>query len=178
MSNLTSDAIVNPVGSGAGPFQFDLPVKATAKVFLGSLCTQLTASGMVVPYSTASAGVVVGVAQHAADNTASGASDGDVRVRVESKRMFALDNGTSGDAFADTDLIGSVVYGTDDHTVAKTSNSAARKPVGFFFGFETDGKVRVFIDPAMASIVAALLALTDTPASADALRDNIVASFG
>ncbi len=177
MANLTEDAIIDTVG-GPGPFCFDLPVDAGSKVFAGSLCTQLTATGMAVPYSTAAAGVVVGVAQHAADNSAAGTSDGDKRVRVETKRCYAFANGAGGDAFSEASLIGSVVYGTDDHTVADNSNSLARTPVGFFMGMETDGKVRVYVDPIVAKIVLALQGLTDTPASADALRDNIVGSFG
>lgn len=176
MANLTEDGIIETIGSGAGPFGPHLPVAAATKVFKSSLCSQLTASGMVVPYSTALSGPVVGVAQHAADNSAG--ADGDRRIKVETKRMFAFDNGTAGDAFADTDAIGRVVYGTDDHTIAKTSNSQARKAVGFFFGMEVDGKVRVFVDPPLAKIVDALQTLTDAPASADALRDNLVAAFG
>jgi hypothetical protein len=93
MANFTSDGILDTIG-GPGPFCFDLPVDAGSKVFRGSLCTQLTATGCVVPYSTAAAGVVVGVAQHAADLTAAGTADGDKRVRVETFRMFAFDNGT------------------------------------------------------------------------------------
>ncbi len=177
MANLTSDSIVSPIG-GPGPFAFDLPVDAGSKVYLGSLCTQLTATGMVVPYSTAAAGVVVGVAQHAADNSAAGTADGDKRVRLETKRMYAFANGAGGDAFSEASLIGSVVYGSDDHTVADNSNSLARKAVGFFYGMESDGYVRVFVDPALAAIVNALQILTDTPATADALRDNIVGIFG
>ncbi len=177
MANLTADGIVNTSG-GPGPFQFDLPVDAGSAVFHGSLCTQLTATGMVVPYSTAAAGVAVGVAQHAADNSAAGAADGDKRVRIETKRMFVFTNGAGGDAFSEATLIGSLVYGTDDHTVAKTSGTQARKAVGFFYGMETDGTVRVFVDPALASIVNVLQTLTDTPATADALRDGIVAAFG
>jgi len=177
MSNYTEDATVDTVG-GPGPFCFDLPVDAGSKVYKGSLCTQLTATGMVVPYSTAAAGVAVGVAQHAADNSAAGTSDGDKRVRIETKRMFAFANGAGGDAFSEASLIGSLVYGSDDHTVADNSNSLARKAVGFFMGMETDGKVRVFVDPCLAAIVNALQGLTDAPATADALRDNIVASFG
>lgn len=175
MANLTEDGIIETVG-GPGPFCFDLPVDGGSKVFLQSLCTQLTATGMVVPYSTAAAGVVVGVAQHGADNTTG--NDGDLRVKLESKRMFAFANGAGGDAFSEASLIGSVVYGTDDHTVADNSNSLARKAVGFFMGMESDGKVRVFVDPTLAAIVNALQGLTDAPATADALRDNIVAAFG
>lgn len=177
MANYTADAIIDTVG-GPGPFCFDLPVDAGSKVYKGSLCTQLTATGAVVPYSTGAAGVAVGVAQHAADLTAAGTADGDKRVRIETKRMFAFDNGAGGDAFSEASLIGSVVFGTDDHTVADNSSAATRKPVGFFYGMETDGKVRVFVDPALAFIVNALQTLTDTPATADALRDNIVAILG
>lgn len=177
MANYTEDAIIETVG-GPGPFTFDLPVDAGSKVFKGSLCTQLTATGAVVPYSTAAAGVVVGVAQHAADNSAAGAADGDKRVRVETLRAYAFDNGAGGDAFSEATLIGAVVYGTDDHTVADNSNSQARKAVGFFLGMEADGKVRVYVNPMLAKIVDVLQGLTDAPATADALRDNIVAAFG
>ena len=177
MANYTADAIVDTIG-GPGPFTLDLPVDAGSKVFQGSLCTQLTATGMVVPYSTASAGVVVGVAQHAADNSAAGTADGDKRVRIETKRMYAFTNGAGGDAFSEASLIGSVVYGSDDHTVADNSNSQARKAVGFFYGMESDGKVRVWIDPPLAAVVNALQGLTNSPATADALRDEIVAAFG
>lgn len=177
MANQTSDGVIDAIG-GHGPYCFDLGVKAATAVFTGSLCTQLTASGFVVPYSTAAAGVVVGVAQFTADNTAAGAADGDKRVRLECFRAFAFTNGTSADAFSEATLIGSVVFGTDDTTVAKTSSGATRKPVGFFMGMELDGKVRVYVNPCLAAIVNVLQSLTDTPATADALRDNIVAAFG
>jgi hypothetical protein len=177
MANYTSDAIIETIG-GPGPFCFDLPVDAGSKVYAGSLCTQLTATGMVVPYSTASAGVAVGVAQHAADNSAAGTADGDKRVRVETMRVFAFDNGAGADAFSEASLIGAVVFGSDDHTVADNSSTQTRKAVGFFMGMETDGKVRVFVDPRLAAIVNVLQTLTDAPATADALRETIVAAFG
>lgn len=177
MANYTEDAIVDTIG-GPGPFCFDLPVDAGSKVYKGSLCTQLTATGMIVPYSTAAAGVVVGVAQHAADNSAASTSDGDKRVRVEAMRMHAFTNGAGADAFSEASLIGSVVYGTDDHTVADNSATQTRKAVGFFYGMESDGKVRVMINPALAAIVNVLQTLTDAPATADALRETIVAAFG
>lgn len=161
---------------GAEGVIMDLPVDGGSTIYKGTLQTQLTATGMVVPYSTASAGSVIGVAQNDADN-ASGA-DGAIRVRVETRRVFAFTNGTAGDAFSEASLIGSLVYGTDDHTVADNSNSLARKPVGFFMGMESDGKVRVFVDPCMAEIVRLLQTLTDAPATADALRDNLVGIFG
>jgi hypothetical protein len=170
MANATSN--LDRITIGKEGYIFDLPVEGGEHIYEGTLVSQLTASGCVVPYSTASSEHAVGVAQHEQDNT-SGA-DADKRVRVESGRMFAFTNGASADAFADTDFIGAPVYASDDHTVAKTSDTNARKPVGFFYGFEADGKVRVFVDPALARLYAAIAALTDSPASVDALRDNLV----
>lgn len=175
MSNATSEVLIESIG-GAGPFQFQLPVDGGTHIYKGVIVSQLTATGAIVPYSTASSGVAVGVAQHEADNTSG--LDGDKRCIVETKRAYAFANGTSGDAFSEATLIGSLVYGIDDHTVADNSNSGARKAVGFFFGMESDGKVRVFIDPSLARIVEVLQLLTDSPATADALRDNIVSAFG
>lgn len=174
MANATNELIITAFGPEG--VIMDLPVDGGSTIYKGTLCTQLTATGMLVPYSTASAGSVVGVAQNGADN-ASG-SDGNVRARVETKRVFAFANGGGGDAFSEASLIGALVYGTDDHTVADNSNSLARKPVGFFMGMEDGGKVRVYVDPCMAEIVRLLQTLTDAPATADALRDNLVGIFG
>lgn len=173
MSNSTTN--LARITHGKEGYIFDLPVAASTHIYDGTLVVQVTATGGLAPYSTASSGWVVGVAQHEQDNS-SGAL-GDKRARVESHRVYAFTNGTAGDAFADVDKIGIPVYGTDDHTVAKTSNSGARQPVGFFMGFEADSKVRVLIDPILARVYATLMALTDTPATADALRDNLVAGF-
>lgn len=149
MANAQTPLIINSIGHEG--YIFDLPVDGGTIIYEGTLVTQLTATGMVVPYSTASSEVAIGVAQHSQDNSAG--ADGDKRVRIESKRAYAFSNGLAADAFADTDLIGIPVYGTDDHTVAKTSSTGARKAVGFFLGMETDGKVRVFIDPAAARTI-------------------------
>lgn len=174
MANATTNLILETI-AGAGPLTFDLPVDGGTHIYKGTLLAQLTATGQAVPYSTASSSHCVGIALHEVDNTG---SDGDKRVQIQTKRMVALDNGAGGDAFSDTHIIGSLVYGSDDHTVADNSNSVARKPIGFFYGFEDDGKVRVFLDPALAHVVDMLQTLTDTPASVDALRDDIVGQFG
>lgn len=172
MANTTKNLIRDAVG-GPGLI-FHLPVDGGARIFDGSLVAQL-GDGTVVPYSTASSGVCIGVAQHEADNT--GGADGAVRVYVETERVFCFTNGAGGDAFSEASIIGSPVYGSDDNVVADNSNSAVRKCVGFFAGMEADGKVRVFISPSRAFVINALATLTDTPATADALRDNIVASM-
>lgn len=148
MANATSNLKTDTLGDG--PFICDLPVDGGSTIYKGTLLSQLTATGMVVPYSTAASGVCIGVAQHEADNA--DGSDGDLRVRVESKRAYAFANGAGGDAFSEASLIGSIVYGSDDHTVADNSNNSARRAVGFFLGMEADGKVRVFVDPAAASL--------------------------
>jgi hypothetical protein len=175
MANATADLIRTTIGAG-GPFVFDLPIDGGSTIYANTLVTQLTATGMVVPYSTAAAGVCVGMSEHGNDNAAG--ADGAKRVRIQTKFMVALANGAGGDAFSEASLIGAVVYGSDDHTVADNSNSQARKAIGFFYGMETDGLVRVFLDPQAAAIVNALQGLTDAPATADALRDEIVAAFG
>ena len=175
MANATADLPIDTIG-GPGPFTMNLPVDGGATIYRGTLVSQLTSTGMAVPYSTASSGPCIGVAQHGIDNA--GGSDGDVRVMVETKRCYAFANGAGGDAFSEASLIGALVYGTDDHTVADNSNSLARKAVGFFMGMEADGAVRVMVDPLLANIVDMLQTLTDTPASADALRDDIAGQFG
>jgi hypothetical protein len=170
MANAQTNQIINSIGMAG--YIFDLPVNAGAHIYEGTLVSQLTATGMAVPYSTLLSEHAVGMAQHEQDATL--ALAGARRIRVESRRMFAFTNGLAADAFADTDLIGSPVYATDDHTVAKTSGGNTRKAVGFYMGFEADGKVRVFVDPMLARLYGALGALTDTPATADALRDDII----
>lgn len=150
MANATSDLITDTIG-GPGPFTINLPVKAATVIYRGTLVAQDTASGMLVPYSTASSGVAVGVAQHGTSNAAG--ANGDKRVWVETKRAYAFKNGSGGDAFSEASLIGSVAYGTDDSTVADNDGSATRKAVGFFIGMEADGRVRVFVDPMAASLV-------------------------
>lgn len=147
MANATSNLIPTTVG-GPGPYTFDLPVDGGSHIYKGTLVSQLTATGAVVPYSTASTGVAIGVAQHEADNT--GGSDGDKRVLIESYRMYAFDNGAGGDAFSEASLIGALVYGSDDHTVADNDATGTRQKVGVFMGMESDGKVRVLVTPGLS----------------------------
>lgn len=153
MANATDNLIIEAVG-GPGPFEFDLPVDGGSHIYKGTLVSQLTGTGAAVPYSTAASGVCVGVSQNESDNT-SGA-DGAKRVLVESKRMYSFANdGTN--PFSEASLIGAVAYGSDDHTVASSSSTHTRAPVGFFCGMQADGKVRVYVDPPAAAIVQALL---------------------
>ncbi len=174
MANATAPLIRATLGLEG--YIFDLPVDGGSRIYEGTFVSQLTSTGQAVPTATASSGVCVGVAQHTVDNVSG--NDGDKRIQVETKRMFAFTNGATTDAFSEASLIGSVAYALDDNIVADNSNSGANKAVGFFFGMEDDGKVRVYVDPVAARIVDVLKTLTDAPATADALRDNIVAAFG
>lgn len=174
MSNATANLVTQTMGDG--PFTFDVPIKGSTHIYKGTLISQHS-GGYFVPTTTSGGGPVVGVAQHEQNNAG---SDGAKRVRVETCRMYAFNNGATTDAFSDLSVIGKPAYALDDHTVADNSASATLKCVGKFMGFEADGKVRVFVDPGYNRLVDALntlALLTDSPASADALRDNIVASI-
>lgn len=175
MANTAENLTITSLGPEG--ISFHLPVDGGAHIYEGSFVSQLTATGCVVPTSTAASGVCVGVATMESDNTSG--SDGDKRVKVETKRLYLASNGTAGDAFSDASLIGSVAYAFDDHTVYDNSASNTLQPVGFFMGMDASGKVKVFVDPVAASIVAAIkaIALTDSPASADALRDDLQADL-
>ncbi len=176
MTNATAE-FTGAEAMGDGPFIFDLPVKASTAIYKGTLICQHS-GGYAVPLTTSGGGACTGVAQH---GVASTAVDGSKRIRVETKRAFAFTNGLTTDAFAETSKVGAPVYALDDHTVADNSATATNPCIGYFLGMESDGKVRVFVDPGYAYLITALntalILLTDTPATADALRDNIVASI-
>jgi hypothetical protein len=168
-------------------------VDGGAHIYEGTFVSQLTATGMLVPGSTASSGPAVGVSKHEQDNTSG--SDGAKRCEFETDRVFLFANGTAGDACSEATMLGSPLFMIDDHTVADNDNSGARQRAGYFMGMEPDGKVRVLVVAATLSGVApvaltfsavagtandtleALADPTDTPASADALRDDLVANL-
>lgn len=174
-SNLTS---IEPVSTSPGPFKASVPVKGSTHIYKGTIVSQHS-GGYYVPGTTSGGGGACGIAQHEMNNTS--ATDGAARVQIEFMRAYAFPNGLTTDAFSDTSVFGAPVYMTDDHTVADNSGSAVNKCIGWFMGFEADGKVRVFLDPGYAYLVNAINALqllTDTPSTADALRDNIVSVMG
>lgn len=149
MANATRDLDTQSVG-GPGPFIFHIPVLGATRIYAGTLVSQIIATGLAVPYSTALSSHAVGVATAAADNSAGAA--GAKRVQVETKRMFEFTNGAGGDAFSEASLIGSKVYATDDHTVADNDGGATRKCIGTFYGMQDGGKVRVFVDPSIGAL--------------------------
>jgi hypothetical protein len=193
MSNATASLVLFPYGQGGR--EIFLPVDGGSKVYAGTLVSQLTATGMVVAGSTASSGPAVGVAVHDQDN--SGGSDADVRVKVITDRIFCFANGTNTDACSEATLMGAPIYMNDDHTVYDNDASGTLKRAGYFAGMEPDGKVRVYVtafgapsvsaDPGALTFAAvagsanqtleAMADPTDTPATADALRDDLVANL-
>lgn len=175
MANLTVDIPITTVGA-SGPTNVHVPVKGSTTIYKGGLVAQHS-GGYYVPLTTSGGGCAVGVAQATVANSG---ADGAKRVVIETDRTFVLRNGAGGDAFSDTSKFGSPVYATDDNTVADNSATGTRPCVGAFMGFEADGRVRVYVSARFAYLVQALNALqtlTDSPATADALRDNIVSAM-
>lgn len=194
MSNAAESQVILPYGQGGR--NIHLPVDGGASIFKGTLVSQLTATGMLAPGSTASSGPAVGVATHDVDNSAG--SDGDLRCIVRTDQIFLFANGTSTDACSEATLLGAPVYMFDDHTVYDNDASGTLMRAGYFAGMEPDGKVRVFVTAfgAAGAVAAVTTALTftavagtanttleampnptDSPATADALRDDIVANL-
>jgi hypothetical protein len=141
MSNSTVNLVLKPIGEGGR--LIDLPVDGGAHIYTGTMVSQLTATSMLVPGSTASSGPCVGVATHEVDNSAG--SDGDKRCRVYTGKVFAMANGSTTDACSEATALFSRVYMADDHTVYDNDASGTLKPAGRFIGMEPDGTVRVFV---------------------------------
>lgn len=141
MANLTKNIIVRPVGAEGR--RADVPVDGGSHLYEGALASQLNATAMAVPTTTAASGPAVGVVTHEVDN--SSGSDGDKRVTLETGRIFEFANAAGGDACSEATPLWSIVWAYDDHTIADNSNAGARPKAGRFAGMSEDGKVRVFV---------------------------------
>ena len=106
-------------------------VNSGATIYTGTLVTRLASGGNLVPGGTASAGVVVGVAEETV------VGDG-VKTLEYSRGCFQFANSASGDLIAAGD-IGATCYIVDNDTVAKTDNSAARKAAGKIIDVDAGG---------------------------------------
>jgi hypothetical protein len=155
MANATSN--LDKCGVGTDGRRFHVPVDAGQHIYENTLISQLTATGMAVPTSTASSGPAIGVATHECDATSG--SDGDNRLVVETDRTYCFTNGASTDAFSEASLIGSLAYAFDDHTVYNNSNGGTLRAAGLFLGIEASGKVRVYVSP-LATMLASLAGLS------------------
>jgi hypothetical protein len=141
MANATADIQLGGIGQDGR--RQHLPVDGGSTIYAGTMVAQLTATGMLVPATTAASGRVIGKATHQADNSTG--TDGAVRCLVESDRIYRLTNGSSTNAFSEASQIGAPAYAADDHTVYDNSNGDTLKFAGYFQGMEADGKVRVLI---------------------------------
>lgn len=100
-----------------------LGVKAAATIHAGTLvCSDAT--GFAVPASKTAGLHVAGRAENSVANTATGASDGDVRIRVKRRGVFRFAAGTGPPTRAN---IGDDAYAEDDQTVTATSGGNAPK---------------------------------------------------
>lgn len=112
----------------------EFPVKASAVLHAGAMVA-IDATGMAVPFATATTLKGVGVAKKRADNT--GGADGAITVKVDAG-IWRMANSAAGDAIARTD-IGADCYGVDDQTVAKTHGTNTRSVAGKIFDVDAQG---------------------------------------
>lgn len=110
------------------------PVKGATTIFQGAMVA-IDASGAAVPAASVAALKVIGRAENAVDNSAGATGDRRVKARPG---IFRFDNSAAGDLIGLKD-VGSPCYAVDDHTVALTSNSAARPVAGTIFDVDDLG---------------------------------------
>jgi len=141
MANAVDNLLRHPIGPDG--YEFHSRVAASTRIFEGTMVTQLTNGAGLVRATTASSGHVLGVAMHEADNSAGAV--GDKRLKVETNRIYAFNNAGSN-SVSEATPVGTLLYAVDDNTVATAGTTAA----GYFVGMEPDGRVRVYISPAIA----------------------------
>lgn len=141
MTIATSNLTRLPYGKGGR--DVTLPVDGGTHIYAATLVSQLTATGMLVPCSTALSGPAIAVSTHEQDNSAG--ADGALRCVCETDRIFLLANAAAPHACSEATLYGAVVWAEDDHTISADSQSETLQPGGYFAGMEPDGKVRVFV---------------------------------
>jgi hypothetical protein len=110
------------------------PMNGGSEVFQGGLVA-LDAGGNLVPMSTATGLKCVGRAEESIDNSAG--ADGDLSCKVK-PGCFRWANSAAGDAITKAE-VGSVCYGVDDQTVAKTDGTGTRSAAGIVHSVDTDG---------------------------------------
>jgi hypothetical protein len=141
MANIGADIELGGIGQDGR--RFHVPVDGGTTIYAGGLVSQLTATGMLVPTTTAGSGPAIGKATHGVVNAG---ADGSVRCLIETDRIYLLTNGAGGSAFSDASIIGAPVYALDDNSVS-VINTGALPVCGTFQGMEASGKVRVLVEP-------------------------------
>lgn len=138
MSNLGKAYPLDQVGQF--PTGSQLPVYAAAVLYEGAMVCARTADGYAVRAGTGSTGPVLGIAHATADNSAAGASSGDVSVNLIEGLFWRPNHGTHTVTIAD---VGKAVYASDDNTI---SNVATDGPfAGTCYGVDTAMGVLVAI---------------------------------
>lgn len=145
MSALTAARDTERLGEDAVPPLLKLPMKASTKVFAGSLV--VIDAGYAAPGTTATGKKAAGRAESTVDNTSGAAGDKVIAVR---RGVWKWNNSTSGDLIAQAD-VGKVCYIVDDQTVAKTDATGTRSPAGVILQVETDG---VFVETGIDLLLA------------------------
>lgn len=161
MPNLTKGSPPQPYGQNGRPVT--LPMKATAQVYEGAMIAQV--GGACCTATTAGSGRVIGVANH---DQLGGATDGATRLSITTDKIFIFNAGVA--APTDATPFGAMLFCETDNTVG-TGGLGNQREAGAFFGFEDDGRVRVFISaPALEAFGCPTeavngTALTDTAAT-------------
>jgi phage portal protein BeeE len=161
--------------------KFSAPVAASTTIYAGTLVA-LDSNGRVVPVSAASTLRAVGRACTRGglsvwDNASGSAGAFDVEIE---EGIFFWDNSSAGDAIAQAD-VGKVVYGVDDQTVAKTSNTGARSVAGV--ARYVDSTLGVAVESSLALSRALLaeanasgIAITQTYSTAVTTQSNLTSA--
>lgn len=146
MANTTKNLVRFPIGKEGR--MANLPVKGSTHIYEGAMVAQIQSGasiGQLVTGTTALGGQCVGISTHEVDSLTVPVADGIKRCLIETDRVHAIPNATGADACSEATPFGSVVYMKDDQTVADNSSGDTRKPAGYFWGMEEDGKVKVWI---------------------------------
>lgn len=112
-----------------------IPAKAAQKGFLGGIVC--SSAGFGFPGKTGTGLVCEGVALTDWDNTALGAADGDVVIKVETG-VFLMISDTAGDAVTAA-AQGRVAYMNDDNVVSLTDGGGTRSPAGLVIRVDSAG---------------------------------------
>ena len=110
-----------------------LPVAAGAVIFAGGMVA--ISAGGVARVPTDATDVVLGRAEHRADNSAG--ADGDETIEARSG-VFRFSNSSASDAIALSD-IGSDCFAVDDEQVAKTDGGGSRPRAGIVHDVDASG---------------------------------------
>ncbi len=141
MSNSAENLALFPIGKGGRPRIF--AVDAGSHIYAGTLVSQLDATSMLVPGSTAASGPAIGISTHEQDATSG--SDADKLCAVVTDVVVEMDNAAAPHACSAATAFGSVVYMQNDHTISADSNTGAYFAAGTFVGMSEAGRVQFYI---------------------------------